>query len=76
MFMIILYRAIVIFFLWCLLYPKERRNYKPTQITKVHLLPSLETSRIMALCIYGTNQRFVVVFGVHKHNERDNFIHP
>jgi hypothetical protein len=26
------------FFLWCLLYQKERRNYKPTQITKAPLI--------------------------------------
>ena len=40
------------------------------------LLPSLENHRIWAPRIYDAHKGSAVLFGVHKHNERDNFMSP
>jgi hypothetical protein len=42
----------------------------------LRILPSLETHPVSMVCICSTNQHAAVVFAVHKHNERDNFMRP
>jgi hypothetical protein len=44
--------------------------------THAQLLPSLETRRKCVPRIYDAHQRSAVLFGVHKRNERDNFMSP
>ena len=40
------------------------------------ILPSLETRRKWVPRIYDAHKGSAVLFGVHKHNERDNFMSP